>query len=245
MNRLFLGDCLEVMKSIDNHSVDMILCDLPYGVTKNKWDSPIPLNRLWHQYHRIIKPNGVIALFATQPFASLLVTSSPKDFKYELVWRKNTVSGFLSSKNRPLSSHESILIFYDKKPTYNPQFTYSKPYARIISGKRSRTYGDHHIIASESKDGRRFPISVIEFNSVPNENRLHQTQKPIELCEWLIKTFSNKGDIILDSCMGSGTTILAAINTRRRFIGIEKSRKFYSVTNIRIALMDIQSDICI
>jgi site-specific DNA-methyltransferase (adenine-specific) len=232
-NKIIKGDCLKLMKKIPDKSVDMILCDLPYGTTKNKWDSIIDLDELWEQYERIIKNNGAIVLTAVQIFASMLVMSRPDLFKYDLMWKKTIASGQLNVNRMPLRLHEHILIFYKKQPTYNQQFTEGKPY---VMNRKANYKGEGYNKQRDSfkkNTGFRHPTSVLEFSN-PRIKNGHPTQKPVELFEWLIKTYTNKGDIILDNCIGSGTTAIACINTKRNFIGIELSKKYCEMTKKRI-----------
>ena len=230
--KLFHGDCLEIMNKIPDKSIDMILCDLPYGTTKNKWDSVIDLELLWIQYKRIIKDNGCIALFAQQPFATVLGSSNLKMLKYEWIWQKDNATGFLNSKKMPLKIHENVLIFYKKPPIYNPQMRLGfKPYT-CKQGGHSSNYGDYtegHLTKSE---GERYPIDIIHFNR--DKNKVHPTQKPIKLCEYLIKTYTNEMDIVLDNCMGSGTTGIACQNTNRHFIGIELDENYFNIAKQRL-----------
>ncbi|AII17191.1 putative cytosine-5 methyltransferase [Aureococcus anophagefferens virus] len=221
------GDCLFHMKNISDKSVDMILCDLPYGTTKNKWDSVIPFYDLWENYNRIIKDNGAIVLFGSQPFTTKLISSNMKDFRYCLVWEKNKFSDFLNAKRKPMKTNEDICIFYKKQPTYNPQYTYSTPYTRWNTQSavdKQTNYGGHKQNISKS-DGKRLPTTVLKFNRIERPD--HPTQKPIDLLEWLIKTYSNENELILDNCMGVGSTGIAAKNTNRRFIGIEKDQNYF------------------
>jgi len=218
------------MQSIKDKSIDMIVCDLPYGMTKNKWDSIIPFENLWKEYHRIIKENGAIVLFGSQPFTSLLVTSNLKYFRYSLVWEKNKFSDFLNAKRKPMKVNEDILIFYKKQPTYNPQYWFSTPYTRWNTQQavdKQTNYGSHKENIAESKDGKRLPTTVLKFNRV--ERPEHPTQKPVDLLEWLIKTYSNENEIILDNCMGVGSTGIACKNLKRNFIGIEIEKKYYDI----------------
>lgn len=227
---LYNNDCLIQMQSIKDKSIDMILCDLPYGMTKNKWDSVIPFEKLWKEYHRIIKENGAIVLFGSQPFTSLLVTSNLKYFRYSLVWEKNKFSDFLNAKRKPMKVNEDILIFYKKQPTYNPQYWFSTPYTRWNTQQavdKQTNYGSHKENIAESKDGKRLPITVLKFNRV--ERPEHPTQKPVDLLEWLIKTYSNENETILDNCMGVGSTGIACKNLKRNFIGIEIEKKYYDI----------------
>jgi len=227
---LYNNDCLIQMQSIKDKSIDMILCDLPYGMTKNKWDSIIPFENLWKEYHRIIKENGAIVLFGSQPFTSLLVTSNLKYFRYSLVWEKNKFSDFLNAKRKPMKVNEDILIFYKKQPTYNPQYWFSTPYTRWNTQQavdKQTNYGSHKENIAESKDGKRLPTTVLKFNRV--ERPEHPTQKPVDLLEWLIKTYSNENETILDNCMGVGSTGIASKNLKRNFIGIEIEKKYYDI----------------
>lgn len=240
-NSLILGDCLEVMKDIADESVDMILCDLPYNLTANPNDVLIPFDKLWKQYNRIIKPNGCIALFAQGLFYIDLVNSNRKMFKYDLVWDKQLVSGFLNAKRQPLRCHEQIAIFYKKQPTYNPQFTEGKPLHSIGNpdkiGKevKNQNYG-HFVMNSDHRCGstQKYPKSILSFQKPHPSVAKHRTEKSIPLLENLIKTYTNEGELVLDNCMGSGSTIIAAINCKRNYIGIEKDEKYYNVTKKRI-----------
>ena len=231
------GDCLEIMKDIPDKSIDAIICDLPYGTTACKWDTIIPFQPLWEQYERIIKPNGVIVLTASQPFTSALVMSNPKLFRYEWIWIKNRGSNFALANKMPIKEHESVLIFYKKLPNYNPI-----KQQRAESGKErvktiinpstaSENYGG--IVLQEGKiyDELRFPSSWQKFNC---EVGLHPTQKPVALMEYLIKTYTNENDVILDNCMGSGTCGVAAVNLNRNFIGIEMDEHYFEIAENRI-----------
>ena len=225
------GDCLELMKNIPDKSIDMILCDLPYGTTRNKWDSVIPLDKLWEQYSRIIKDNGAIVLFSQMPFTAELVHSNLNLFKYEWIWQKENGTGFLNAKKMPLKIHENIEIFYKKTPTYNPQMRKGfKPYSQM-SGRGSSNYGEQ-IRVQTINDGERYPIDIIEFKR--DKEKLHPTQKPVALLEYLIKTYTNEGGAVLDNCMGSGSTGVACVNTNRNFIGIELSEEYFNIAKERI-----------
>ena len=225
------GDCLELMKEIPDKSVDMILCDLPYGTTKNKWDSVIPLNKLWKQYERMIKDNGAIVLFSQMPFSAELVHSNLKLFKYEWIWQKDNGTGFLNAKKMPLKVHENILVFYKKLPLYNPQMrTGFKPY-KCKQGRHSTNYGAYEQGHITESNGERYPIDIIKFKK---DSGLHPTQKPVELLEYLIKTYTNEGETVLDNCMGSGSTGVACINTNRNFIGYELDEKYFEIAEKRI-----------
>ena len=225
------GDCLELMKDILDTSIDMILCDLPYGTTRNKWDSVIPLNKLWEQYERIIKDNGAIVLFSQMPFSAELVHSNLKLFKYEWIWQKDNGTGFLNAKKMPLKIHENILVFYKKLPLYNPQMrTGFKPY-KCKQGRHSTNYGAYEQGHITESNGERYPIDIIKFKK---DSGLHPTQKPVELLEYLIKTYTNEGDTVLDNCMGSGSTGVACVNTNRNFIGYELNEKYFEIAEKRI-----------
>lgn len=231
---LYEGDCLVHMNKIAEKSIDMILCDLPYGTTKNKWDTVISFDELWKQYNRIIKNNGAIVLFSSQPFTTKLISSNMKDFRYCLVWEKNKFSDFLNAKRKPMKTNEDMCIFYKKQPTYNPQYTYSTPYTRWNTQNavdKQTNYGGHKQNVSKS-DGKRLPTTVLKFNRVERPD--HPTEKPIDLLEWLIKTYSNENELILDNCMGVGSTGVAAKNTNRRFIGIEKDPEYFKKAQNKI-----------
>lgn len=227
------GDCLELMKDIPDKSIDMILCDLPYGTTRNKWDSVISLNKLWEQYNRIIKDNGAIVLFSQMPFSAELVHSNLNLFKYEWIWQKENGTGFLNAKKMPLKIHENIEIFYKKTPTYNPQMRKGfKPYAcKQGRGSSSWNYNENFGGYVTENNGERYPIDVIKEK---RENGLHPTQKPVALLEYLIKTYTNENETVLDNCMGSGSTGVACINTNRNFIGIELDEKYFEIAKKRI-----------
>ncbi|WP_455938459.1 DNA-methyltransferase [Gemella morbillorum] len=235
--RLYKGDCLEKMKDIESKSIDMILCDLPYGTTRNKWDTVIPLELLWGQYNRIIKDNGAIVLFAQTPFDKVLGVSNLKMLRYEWIWEKTTVTGYLNAKKMPMKAHENILVFYKKLPTYNPQKTsghkrkVSKAEHKINCAKTT-TYGEYGLTTYDSTE--RYPRSVQIFKSDKQKEALHPTQKPVILLEYLIKTYTNEEEIVLDNCMGSGSTGVACLNTNRKFIGIEKDGKYFDVACNRI-----------
>lgn len=235
INEIYHGDCLKLMKNIDDKSIDMILCDLPYGVTNNPKDITIPFDELWKNYERIIKDNGAIVLFAQGIFAAKLILSNEKLFRYDLIWKKGErVSGFLNSKKQPLRNHEQILVFYKNPPTYNPQFTEGQPLHS--KGKKylekegvNNNYGYYTTMTPETRKGstQKYPKSVLNFER-PHPP-IHRTQKPIKLCEWLIKTYSNEGDIIFDNTMGIGTTCIAAKNTGRNYIGIELDQVYFNI----------------
>ena len=238
MVNLMMGDCIELMKTINSASIDMVLCDLPYGTTQNKWDSVIPFVPLWKQYKRLIKKNGAIVLFGSQPFTSALVMSNIKMFKYDWTWRKPKGTGHLNAKKQPMRDKEDILVFYAAQPTYNPQFTTGSPYrdkaGKDHAGATSMTdcYGTYTNFRNDN-EGIRYPKQVIEFGTV-ERGTVHPTQKPVALMEYLIRTYTNEGEIVLDNCMGSGTTGVACVNTNRNFIGIEKDDTFFKIAEQRI-----------
>lgn len=224
------GDCLELMKEIPDKSIDMVLCDLPYGTTRNKWDSVIPLNELWGEYNRVIKDNGVIALFGQSPFDKVLGMSNLPMLRYEWVWQKDNGTGFLNAKKMPLKIHENILIFYKKTPTYNPQMRKGfRPY-KTLSGRKSTNWGDFNRVVTES-NGERYPIDVVTFKK---DSGFHPTQKPVALLEYLIKTYTNEGEMVLDNCMGSGSTGVASVKTNRNFIGYELDQTYFETAKKRI-----------
>jgi site-specific DNA-methyltransferase (adenine-specific) len=231
---LYQGDCLEIMKQIPDKSIDMILCDLPYGTTACKWDVVIPFEPLWNEYNRIIKTNGAIVLFGSQPFTSKLVMSNLQDFKYEIIWQKTLSTNFMLSKKQIAKKHENICVFYKKQCTYNPQMEEGKPYK---DKSRKRTVGVHGNAVTTKKpiinDGTRYPSSVQLFSNGNNHN-FHPTQKPVTLLEWLIKTYTNEGETVLDNCMGSGSTGVAAKNLNRDFIGIELDENYFEIAKSRI-----------
>ena len=232
---LWHGDCLELMKNIPDGSVDMILCDLPYGTTNNKWDSVIPFSDLWNNYERIIKYNGCIALFSQMPFSAMLVMSNPKLFRYEWIWNKTLAQGFLNANKMPLRSHENILIFYKKLPTYNPQKTKGMPYNKgIRKANCTSNYGNIGENNGINATGERFPVDVLNFSNANHKNQKHPTQKPVALLEYLIKTYTNEGETVLDNCMGSGSTGVACVNTNRNFIGIELDEGYFNIAKKRI-----------
>lgn len=231
--RLEKGDCLEIMESIPAGSVDLILCDLPYGSTQNPWDTIIPLDELWKHYDRIAKPNSAIVLFAQTPFDKVLGSSNLKDLKYEWIWKKHRPTGFLNAKKAPLKEHENILVFYKAPPTYNPQGLVPCYKVNRRSASSFKNYGKAGVenIATETN----YPRDVLDFASPGKaEGNYHPTQKPVALLEYLIKTYSNEGDVVLDNCMGSGSTGVACVNTKRNFIGIEREESYYSIAEERI-----------
>lgn len=228
---LYCGDCLEIMPTFAAGSVDMVLCDLPYGTTQCKWDSVVPLPLLWKEYERLCK--GAIVLTAAQPFTSYLVTSRPTWFRYQWVWEKNKATGHLNAKKQPLRAHEDIVVFYRTQGLYNPQMGTGKPYSNSHKpGDSGDCYGAVKFSAVTDCTSR-YPRTVIQF-PVDIKAEFHPTQKPVALMEYLIKTYTNAGDTVLDNCMGSGTTGVACVNTGRNFIGIEKDEKYFVLAMERI-----------
>ena len=221
------------MRGIADKSIDMILCDLPYGTTRNKWDAVIPFDALWSQYRRVIKDNGAIVLFCDGMFTAKLIQSNEKMWRYNMVWDKQRGCDFLNANVKPLKCHEDIAVFYKKKPTYNKQPWYSTPYKLTKNGTLSDNYGDRGAAWSESKDGARNPLTILSFKR--DVSRLHPTQKPVALLEYLIKTYTDEGMTVLDNCMGSGTTGVACVNTNRKFIGMELGENYFSIASNRIA----------
>ena len=234
--KLLQGDCLELMKSIPDKSVDMVLCDLPYGTTsKNKWDSVIPFDELWKAYDRITKENGAILLFGQPPFSSMLICSNVSMFRYEWIWNKPLAQGFLNANKMPLRATENISVFYRKLPIYNPQMKSGKPYDKGIRKANCTTnYGDFGEVKAKNETGRRYPVNVLEFTNGNHKNVLHPTQKPVPLLEYLIKTYTNEGETVLDNCMGSGSTGVACVHTGRDFIGMELDEHYFSIAKERI-----------
>ena len=239
---LRLGDCLEVMKTIEDNSIDMVLCDLPYGTTSNKWDSVIDLDKLWSEYKRVIKINGPIILFADQPFTTNLISSNLKMWRYNFVWDKEVRTGFLNAKKMPLKQTEDICVFYKKLPTYNPIMTDAKKENIRHNFKDcsvSSNYQNKKGMHSKDYDGtKRYPVNIIKHNRKQKECHprkiLHPTQKPVGILEYLIKTYSNENELVLDNTMGVGSTAIACINTNRNFIGIELNEDFYNLAKKRV-----------
>ena len=242
--KIYQGDCLELMKNIKDKSIDCIICDLPYGVTsKNKWDTIIPYEPLWKEYKRIIKDNGPIILFGQDKFTAETMLSNEKMHRYNLIWNKVLTSGFLNAGRMPLREHEDIMIFYKKLPTYNPQFTEGKPlhgmgekFKKVKNNNNNYNDFDscNNPSANREGDTKKYPKSILTFPRPASTKMLHPTEKPVELLEYLIKTYSNENDVILDNCMGSGSTGVAALNTNRRFIGIELDEKYFNIAKDRI-----------
>lgn len=230
---LHLGDCLEVMKGIPDASVDLVLCDLPYGTTRNKWDSVIDLELLWREYERVCR--GAIVLTAQAPFDKVLGASNLSMLRYEWIWEKTEATGHLNAKRCPMKAHENVLVFYKSLPTYNPQKTtgHVRKTAIRVNAKPSTNYGAHSNMPPYDST-ERYPRSVLKFSTDKQRSKLHPTQKPVALMEYLIRTYTNEGDLVLDNCMGSGTTGVACANTGRRFIGIERDPTYFLIAAGRI-----------
>lgn len=229
---LMLGDCLERMKEIPDGSVDLILADPPYGTTQNKWDSVINLDVLWAELLRVGKPTCATVLFAQTPFDKVLGASNLGMLKYEWIWEKPKATGHLNAKKAPMKSHENILVFYNKPPTYNPQKTSGEPYKGAGGKSKNDNYGSFEAIREGSQDGSRYPRTNIAFTH--ETKPVHPTQKPVALMEYLIKTYSNEDETVLDFTMGSGTTGVACVNTNRKFIGIEMDEGYFNIATKRI-----------
>ena len=228
--KIINDDCLKVLPTLESNSVDLILTDPPYGTTRNKWDSVIPLDKMWTELKRISKDNTASVIFSQNPFTSVLVSSNLNMFKYNWIWMKPQGTGHLNAKKYPLKNHEDICVFSLKPHKYNPQMTKGKPY-KIKSGRPSSNYGDQVSVVTEN-DGFRYPKTVIEFAS--DKNKLHPTQKPVALLEYLIKTYTNENDTVLDFTMGSGSTGVAGNSTNRNFIGIESNKDYFDIADKRI-----------
>lgn len=240
-NSVIHGDCLEVMKHIPDGSIDMILCDLPYGTTQNQKDVVIPLDKLWNEYERIIKENGAIVLFAQGLFYVDLINSKRKLFRYDLIWDKHLTSGFLNANRMPLRVHEQIAVFYKKLPTYNPQYTTGKPLHSKGKTYMDKEHKNSNYGAFEMTDDNRagstqkHPKSILSFQKPHPSVAQHRTEKSIDCLEWLIRTYTNEGDVVLDNAAGSGTTAIASINSKRKYIAIELDKNYYDLINDRIA----------
>lgn len=232
---LMQGDCLELMKNIPDKSVDMVLCDLPYGTTRCKWDTIIPFEFLWAQYKKVVKPSGAIVLFGSEPFSSQLRLSNLKWYKYDWVWDKVKGTGFLNAKKQPMRNHENIIVFYEKQCVYNPQKTFGHVRKRSHKSKELQTevYGEQRSDTVYDST-ERYPRSIQVFSTDTQKSSLHPTQKPVALLEYLIRTYTNEGETVLDNCMGSGSTGVACVNTGRNFIGIELDSGYFEIAKKRI-----------
>ena len=233
---LLFGDCLERMKEIPDGSVDLILVDLPYGTTQNKWDSVIDLEAMWEQLNRICKPNTAKLMFAQTPFDKVIGCSNLKELKYEWIWEKTTATGHLNTKKMPMKAHENILVFYDKLPTYNPQKTTGHKPANSYTKHQDdgSNYGETKVGISGGGQTDRYPRSVQVFKTDKQKVSLHPTQKPVGLLEYMIKTYTNENEIVLDFTFGSGSTGIACLNTNRKFIGIEMDDEYFDIAKNRI-----------
>ena len=253
---LLNGDCLKMMKEIPDNSIDMVLCDLPYGTSASSWDKKLPMNDLWNEYKRIIKHNRAIVLFSQQPFTSLLITSNIEMWKYNWIWEKDNGTNFMNSHFCPLKITEDICVFGNGATSfvkngenliYNPQFSEGKPYSIISGNQKSNSAvvrggkGGRDDVGGykTESDGKRYPKNLIKFNR--DKDKLHPTQKPVSLCEYLIQTYTNEGDVVLDNCMGSGTTGIACLNTNRKFIDMELDDTYFEIAKKRIEETDIKS----
>jgi site-specific DNA-methyltransferase (adenine-specific) len=243
INQVHCGDCLCLLPSIPDKSIDLILCDLPYGTTNCQWDSPIDLSKLWVEYKRVIKDRCPVILFAQTPFDKVLGCSNLEWLKYEWIWEKTQATGFFNAKKMPMKAHENLLVFYDKTPIYNPQKTQGHSPVHTYTKKaeicnQTEVYGKVKVNVSGGGDTDRYPRSVVIFSSDKQKNKLdgtlHPTQKPLALCEYMIRTYTNEGALVLDNCAGSGTIGLAAKNTNRDFILIEKEEKYCELSKRRI-----------
>ena len=230
---IYLTDGIAGLRSLPQHSVDLLLTDPPYGTTRNFWDVPLPLPELWEAVRWAVKPDGAILFFAQCPYDKILGASNLKMLRYEWVWYKSRCTGFLNARRAPLKKTENILVFYQKLPLYQPQFEQGKPYGRICKkGSLSSNYGKYIPSGNGSPDGRRFPGNVLAFASV--QHTIHPTQKPVELCEYFIRTYTRPGELVADICAGSGTTAVAAVNTGRRYICFETAPAIFSIADQRI-----------
>lgn len=251
VNKVIEGDCLEVLNEIANHSIDMVLCDLPYAITQNKWDTPIDLKILWAHYERIIKPRGVIVLTSQGKFTGQIIMSNLKWFKYKIIWIKSRTTNFLNANKQPLRRHEDICVFYNKQCLYQPQKTQGLPYD--IGVRRDNGSGNYGVFGArycESKDGLRFPSDLLFFEEdhltdwiFPKTTKLdigfHPTQKPVSLGRWFVKTYTRPGDIVLDNACGSGSFLVAAVLEYRHFIGIDKNDHSYHIDRKKVDFVDI------
>ncbi|OGZ13587.1 MAG: cytosine methyltransferase [Candidatus Lloydbacteria bacterium RIFCSPHIGHO2_02_FULL_54_17] len=239
-NKVIEGDCLKVMSGIPSKSIDMVLCDLPYGTTQNRWDGVIPFDQLWVHYERIIKDNGVIALTGQGLFTANLMLSNQKLFKYKITWVKSKPTNFLNAKKQPLRKHEDICIFYKNQPEYNPQMSSGEPYNKgFRKDQLTGSYGDFKTVEVKSS-GERYPTDVVYFKTAESEGEVyHPTQKPVELGRYLIRTFTKEGDIVLDNTCGSGSFLVSAVLEGRKFVGIEKNEEVYLFKKDKVDYIEI------
>ena len=234
-NIIYHGDCIDGMKILQDNSVDMVLTDPPYGTTQNKWDTVVDMDAFWKEIKRVTKKNSAILIFTQMPFTATVVMSNPKMFRYEWICEKANATGFLNARRMPMKCHENVLVFYGKLPVYRPIMEHGKPYRRWLEDKNSSNYNAIKRLSSGTPTGTRFPRDVLKVSWRSAFGKtLHPTQKPVSLCEYFIKTYSNKGDIILDPFIGSGTTAVAAINTERKYIGFEKEEEYFDIAQNRL-----------
>ena len=234
-NIIYHGDCIDGMKILQDNSVDMVLTDPPYGTTQNKWDTVVDMDAFWKEIKRVTKKNSAILIFTQMPFTATVVMSNPKMFRYEWICEKANATGFLNARRMPMKCHENVLVFYGKLPVYHPIMEHGKPYRRGLEDKNSSNYNAVKRLRSGNPTGTRFPRDVLKVSwRSAFRKTLHPTQKPVSLCEYFIKTYSNKGDIILDPFIGSGTTAVAAINTERKYIGFEKEEEYFDIAQNRL-----------
>jgi site-specific DNA-methyltransferase (adenine-specific) len=237
LNRIYQREAIEGMRMIPDKSIDLILCDLPYGTTRCKWDTVIPFELLWGQYERIIKRNGAIVLTASQPFTSALVMSNPKLFRYAWVWDKVKPSGHLNAKIMPMKQHEDVLVFGSGKITYNPEMRPQKErVSKNYLGKKSELFGKEREVSKKTSE--KYPKSILSFSNANQKEKVHPTQKPVDLFAYLIRTYTNEGEIVLDNCIGSGTTAVAAAKAGRNFIGFELEAEYVKIANQRLAALN-------
>ena len=243
---LHMDNMFNILGDIKPQSVDLLLTDFPYGTlnkARNQWDRVFDYDKFWEHVNIICKPNAAIVSTAAQPFTSVLISTNYTDFKYCLVWEKSKATGYLNAKKQPMRAHEDIVVFYKKQPTYNPQFTLGKPYDKGKALRDATQYGEQtKAVHVKDTEGKRYPRSVLYFKTAEDEGKLHPTQKPIALYEYLVKTYSNEGDTVLDPCMGSGTTGIACMNTNRHFIGIESNTDYFTVAEERLLLNTGKTD---
>lgn len=234
---LYNADMFDVLPTLEDNSIDLLLTDFPYGTLnkRNTWDNIIDYDTFWKEANRICKPNAAVISTAAQPFTSVLISSNYRDFRYTLVWEKSKATGYLNSKRQPLRAHEDIVVFYRKQPTYNPQMTVGKPYDKGTAVRDTEVYGKQtKAVHVKNETGLRYPRSVLYFVTAESEGKHHPTQKPVDLFRWLIRTYSNKGDVILDPCMGGGTTVIAAALEGREYIGIEREKEYFEACQCRV-----------
>lgn len=242
--RLYQGDCLDIMKIIPDKSIDLILCDLPYGTTACKWDSVIPFDKMWEQYHRIIKPKGNIVLFGNGLFAYKLALSNEKLFRYDLVWKKSKCGSPFTAKYMPMKKHETILVFGESASYYEPQMLKGEPYKRKFTLNKHNNHGYGIIGTEKNNAGTRHPSTVLDFpQKWRRQDQIHPTQKPVELMEWLVLSYCPKGGKVLDNCMGSGSTGVACMNTDRQFVGIELEKAYFEIAKERIESAHVNSSL--